>query len=227
MTKEFIKSLIEINTSVDVVGICVSLAVGFAVGLIIFLVYKLTTNEFEFDTGFGLVLIVIATIVAALICAIGTNFARAFSVAGILSLIRYRSTVIRPRELAFIFFSMGTGFVSGIGFYLPALAMTVIVSLIIVVYSLMGMSKKKTLKKTLKITVPESISYDGLFDEVLKKYTTAYALCGIRIISGGTVTELTYNIKVKEMSETKNFLDELRVLNSNFKIQLNEFTVDN
>ncbi len=226
MFDQFIKDLIEINTSIDIIGICAALAVGFIAGLIVFIAYKLTTDQFEFDAGFGLVLIVISTIVATLICAIGTNIARAFSVAGILSLIRYRSSVIRPKELAFIFFSMGVGFVAGIGFYLPALAMTFVVSLIIVIYSAFALSKKKSAKKTLKIAVPESINYDGLFEDVLKKYTKSYSLRGIRIISGGTVTELTYNVIVKNTNDSKQFLDELRVLNSNFKIQLTEFIIE-
>lgn len=226
MLNEFIKSLISVNTSVDVFGICAALIVGFVVGLFVFIAYKLTTNEFEFDLGFGLVLVVISMIVSALICAIGTNIARAFSVAGILSLIRYRSAVVKPKDLAFIFFSMGVGFVSGIGFYIPALIMTVVVSLVIVIYSIIGLSGKKSPKKTLRIAVPENIDYDGIFDDVLKKYTSSFSLRGIRIISGGTVTELTYDIRVKDMAQAKAFLDDLRVLNANFKIQLTEFVAE-
>ena len=91
MLDEFIKNLISVNTSNGVVDICAALIVGFVVGIFVFISYKLTTNEFEFDLGFGLVLVVISMIVSALICAIGTIIARAFSVAGILSLLRYRS----------------------------------------------------------------------------------------------------------------------------------------
>lgn len=226
MLNQFIESLISVNTSVDVIAICASLAVGLIVGLFVFISYKCTTNEFEFELGFGLVLIVISMIVSALICAIGTNIARAFSVAGILSLIRYRSSVVKPRDLAFVFFSMGVGFVSGIGFYIPAVIMTVAVSLVIVIYSLVGIAGKKSPKKTLKIAVPENIDYDGIFDETLKQYTLSYSLRGIRIISGGTVTELTYDVRVKDMSDVKAFLDDLRVLNANFKIQLTEFIAE-
>lgn len=226
MWNQFLESLISINKSIDVVYICTSLAVGFILGLFVFIAYKITTNEFEFDLGFGLVLVVISMIVSALICAIGTNIARAFSVAGILSLIRYRSSVVKPRDLAFVFFSMGVGFISGIGFYLPALIMTVVVSLVIVIYSIIGLSEKKSPKKTLRIAVPENIDYDGIFDDVLKKYTSTFSLRGIKIISGGTVTELTYDIRVKDMAQVKAFLDDLRVLNANFKIQLTEFVAE-
>lgn len=226
MWNQFLESLTSINQSIDVLSICASLAVGFILGLIVFLAYKLTTNEFEFELGFGLVLIIISMIVSVLICAIGTNLARSLSVAGILSLTRYRSSVVKPRDLAFVFFSMGVGFISGIGFYLPALIMTVVISLVIVIYSLAGLAGKKAPKKTLRIAVPENIDYDGIFDDVLKKYTSSFSLRGIKIISGGTVTELTYDIRVKDMTEAKAFLDELRVLNANFKIQLTEFVAE-
>ena len=46
----------------------------------------------------------------------------------------------------------------------------------------------------------------------------------VRIISGGTVTELTYAIKMKDTKDTKAFLDELRTLNANFKLALQEYT---
>jgi hypothetical protein len=58
---------------------------------------------------------------------------------------------------------------------------------------------------------------------VIGKYTNAYNLKSIRIISGGTVTELTYAVRVKDMAEVKEFIDELRTLNANFKIQLKEY----
>ena len=88
------------------------------------------------------------------------------------------------------------------------------------------MSGKKSPKKTLRIAVPENIDYDGIFDDVLKKYTSSFSLRGIKIISGGTVTELTYDIRVKDMAQVKAFLDDLRVLNANFKIQLTEFVAE-
>lgn len=48
-------------------------------------------------------------VVALLLSVIGTNVARAFSIAGVLAIVRYRSAVIKPRDLVYIFFGMGAG----------------------------------------------------------------------------------------------------------------------
>jgi hypothetical protein len=116
-----------------------------------------------------------------------------------------------------------TGFTAGVGHYLSALIFVVITCIILAVYTACSSGKKKNQKKILKVAVPENIDYDGLFDETLGKYTNAYNLKSIRIISGGTVTELTYAVRVKDMAEVKEFIDELRTLNANFKIQLKEY----
>ncbi|MBO4262019.1 MAG: hypothetical protein J5921_05300, partial [Clostridia bacterium] len=56
-----------------------------------------------------------------------------------------------------------------------------------------------------------------------QKYTNAHKLVGVRVISGGTLIELTYSIKIKDAKDTKAFIDELRTLNANFKLSIQEY----
>lgn len=220
---DFFEGLVQLNNMGNVLRITVTVLVAIVFGVIIYFTYKLTCKPFEYQSEFGLVLIIVPIVVAILLSVIGTNIARAFSLAGALSIIRYRSTLVKPKEIVFIFFGMGAGFVSGTSLYLPALAFVLITCVVIIVYTAFTLEKGKNVARTLTIAVPENINYDGLFDDVLKRFTSSYALSGIRIISGGAVTELQYNIKLKDIQETKDFLDEVRVLNQNFKIQLTQF----
>lgn len=226
MFQNFWNQLVEVNATANIIDVCAAIIAAAVLGGLIFLTYKMTSDEFAFDKNIGLVLFLVPVVVALLLSVIGTNVARAFSIAGVLAIVRYRSAVIKPRDLVYIFFGMGAGFAVGVRLYIPALIFVILTCIIVVVYTACTSGERKNIKKSLKIAVPENINYDGLFDEVLAKYTSASRMTGVRIISGGTVTELTYAVKIKNVKDTKAFLDELRTLNANFKIQLQEFVID-
>ncbi|MBE7066808.1 MAG: DUF4956 domain-containing protein [Ruminococcaceae bacterium] len=219
----FLNNVIAINSLSNIINMLAAIFVAFVLGLIIYFTYKITTQEFSFDRELGLTLIIIPVVVALLLSVIGTNIARAFSLAGALSIIRYRSSIIKPRNIAFIFFGMGAGFITGTGLFIPALLFVLITCAFIVIFTAIGNKKSAPVKKTLVIAIPESINYDGLLDDTLKKYVTAYSLAGVRVTGGGTLTELTYYVKVPSDLNVKAFMDELRVLNGNFKIKLTQY----
>lgn len=222
--RTFLDGIGEINSGSNIVNTVAAVLVALVMGLIIFATYKITCRAFAFDQEMGLVLIVVPIVVALLLSVIGTNIARAFSLAGALSIVRYRSALISPRNVVFIFFGMGAGFITGTGLYLPALIFVLVTCVVIVLYTFVAAGGRKTSEpKTLSVAVPESINYDGLLDATLEKYTTAYALSGVRLTGGGTLVELTYHIRMKDGSQTKAFLDEIRMLNGNFKIQLMQY----
>ncbi len=223
MFQEFFTSLTEINAGINILEVSASVIVGVLLGLILFFAHKFTTDEFVYDKNFGLVLLFVPATVALLISVTSSNIARALSIAGVLAIIRYRSTLTNPRDLVFIFFSVAVGFASGVKMYLGALIFVVIGVVVAVLYTLFTAEKTTNVKKTLKIAVPESIDYDGVFEPVLQKYTKSHKLVGVRVISGGTLIELTYSIKIKDTKDTKAFIDELRTLNANFKLSIQEY----
>ena len=79
---------------------------------------------------------------------------------------------------------------------------------------------------TLKITIPEDLDYQGVFDPVLSKYTQFHKLRRVKTTNFGTLFELIYSVEVKEDINQKAFLDELRALNGNMTINLVFFRYD-
>ena len=222
--KQFFDGILEINSGTNIINTVAAVIVAGILGLIIYFTYKLTCKAFMFDEEIGLVVIIVPVVVALLLSVIGTSIARAFSLAGALAIVRYRSVMISPRSLVYIFFGMGAGFIAGVGLYIPALIFVLLPCAFMVVYGVVkSKSKGTSARKTLLVDVPESINYDGLFEETLKKYTDSYALDSVGIVSGGTVTELVYHVQLKNTADTKALLDELRVLNGNFKIILSQY----
>ncbi len=202
------------------VGVCV--LVGVLLGLMVLFVHKFTSDEFKYDKGLGLVLVLVPA-AEALMISTRLTIGTALSIAGVLAIVRYRSTLTQPRDLAFIFISVAAGYAAGVRYYLVGLIFVFICAVVAVIHAILTIEKTKNLKKTLKIAVPESIDYDGVFEPVLQKYTNAHKLVGVRVISGGTLIELTYSIKIKDAKDTKAFIDELRTLNANFKLSIQEY----
>lgn len=218
--QSFWNGVLEINNVHNLMTVCAAVLVGFLLGLLIYGTYKMTCRKFLYDREFGLVLFLVPIVVALLLSVIGSNIGRAFSLAGALSIVRYRSTLMTPRNIALVFFSMGAGFITGCGLYIPAFLFVLITCLIIIGYTVLTGEKGTKKGKTLLISVPEEINYDGLFDDVLDTYTLSRELLSIGVASAGTVIELRYRVELKSETDTKAFLDELRTRNGNFKIQL-------
>ncbi|MBO4327315.1 MAG: DUF4956 domain-containing protein [Clostridia bacterium] len=222
--KQFFDGILEINSGANIINTVAAVLVAGILGLIIYFTYKVTCKAFMFDEEIGIVVIIVPVVVALLLSVIGTSIARAFSLAGALAIVRYRSVLISPRSLVYIFFGMGAGFIAGVGLYLPALIFVLLTCAFMVVYGITkSRGKGVSERKTLLVDVPESINYDGLFEETLKKYTDGFVLDSVGIVSGGTMTELVYHVQMKKDADTKALLDELRVLNGNFKILLSQY----
>lgn len=182
--------------------------------------YMKTCNKSGYSQNFSLTLILIPTVIAVIILLIGSNIARAFSLAGAFSIIKFRSAPGDPKDIAYVLFTMAAGLACGAGSYAYAVLFTVFLCMLMFVLSLLNFGAKKTSQKTLKITVPEDLHYEGAFDEVLKEFTTGYELRKVKTTDLGSLYELVYTVTMDNEASQKSFLDALRCRNGNLNISL-------
>ena len=159
-------------------------------------------------------------IISLIIMLVGSNVARAFSLAGAFSIIRFRSTMGDPKDIAYIFFTMAIGLALGVGFIGYAALFAVALCLIMLVLSKLNYGKKKNVPKTLKIMLPENMDYNGIFDDIFVKYTLASEIVRVKTADLGSLLEVVYDIALKKDVSEKNFIDELRCRNSNLTITI-------
>ena len=76
----------------------------------------------------------------------------------------------------------------------------------------------KLIDRELKITIPESLDYEGVFDDLFDKYTTRHELLHVKTSNMGNLYELCYLVRLKDTGINKNFLDEIRCRNGNLNI---------
>lgn len=102
---------------------------------------------------------------------------------------------------------------------LPAIVAAVIL-LVFVVLSVTGFGTRDERRKQLRITIPENLNYMAVFDDIFDKYLSENVLKKVKTTNMGTMFELTYECRMKDESEQKQFIDELRVRNGNLNITM-------
>lgn len=165
-------------------------------------------------------LVILPVIIAMLILLIGNNVARAFSLAGAFGLIRFRSTPGDAKDISYVFLSLAVGLACGLGYIAYGLVLTVVMSVVLIMMKLLRFDEVKVRSHSLRISCPEDLDYQDVFDKVLSKYTKSYELERVRTIDFGSLFELNYRIELDQSVSSKAFVDELRIYNGNLPIVL-------
>lgn len=196
------------------------------IGFLIALVYMFTHRKTGYARSYVLTMPMLTCLVATVIitmCLLAdstTGLTAAISLTGAFALVRFRSVPGDPRDIAYVFFAMAMGVVCGIGYVGYAYIIFAVLSLLLIILDLTDFAAPKTLDMTLKITIPEDLNYNGLFDAVLQKYTKSYLLRRVKTTDFGTLFDLVYSIQFKEGADQKKFIDEIRALNGNLNVTL-------
>ena len=189
-------------------------------GLAISIVYIKTNSKNGYNSGFPITLIMLPVIISIIILLVGNNVARAFSLAGAFSIIRFRSAPGDPKDIAYVFFTLAVGLTCGMGYIGYAIIFTVILCALMYILDITKFSVPKGKSMQLKITVPEDLNYEGVFEEVLSNFATSYTIERVRTRDFGALFELYYRVQLKPDVNQKEFLDELRCRNGNLNITL-------
>lgn len=190
-------------------------------GLVISLAYMKTNKKNGYSSGFTITLVMLPVIISIIILLVGNNVARAFSLAGAFSIIRFRSAPGDPKDISYVFFTLAVGLTCGMGYIGYAIIFTIILCSLMIILDLTKFSAPKSKSMQLKITVPEDLNYEGVFEEILDKYANSWNLERVRTRDFGALFELSYIVHMKPDVNQKSFLDELRCRNGNLNISLN------
>ncbi|WP_274362908.1 DUF4956 domain-containing protein [Paenibacillus thermotolerans] len=207
-------------TVVSLTEALIAIVLSFVLGLVITQVYKLTFRGRGYSQSFVHTIIIMSVVVSVIMIVIGSNVAVAFGLVGAFSIIRFRTAMSNPKDIAFIFFGMGSGIACGLGFYVLAVLFTIALCVLIYVLFVLDYGKKTSDEKTLKITVPENFYYENAFNDVFDQYLRSYSLVSVETTNLGTMFQLEYVVVGKDGSSDKELIDAIRVKNANMKVSL-------
>ena len=201
----------EITTSAFLLCTAVSLVLGLGAA-------ALSMYKSKYSQSFVLTLAMLPAVVQLIIMLVNGNIGVGVAVAGTFSLVRFRSANGTAKEIGAIFLAMAIGLATGMGYLALAAAFFAVMAAFTLFLTTLNFGGRGADERELKVTIPENLDYDGLFDDLFQKYTRTADLERVKTTNMGTLYELCYKIVLRDTHKTKAFLDELRERNGNLNI---------
>lgn len=192
--------------------VCIITAMG--IGIFIAKMYLVKSKSTK---GFIVTLAMLPTAVAMVIMMVNGNIGTGVAVAGAFSLIRFRSVPGTAKEIMAIFCAMSAGLTVGMGYIAFAILFSVIICAFFLILDVICF-KDDIETKSLIITIPEDLNYTNVFDDVFAKFTKKAELISVKTTNMGSLFKIRYEMILKEDSNEREFLDEIRCRNANLEI---------
>jgi len=172
----------------------------------------------KYSKHFIQTLVILPAIIQVVIMLVNGNLGTGVAVMGAFSLVRFRSVPGNSREIGSIFFAMAAGLAAGTGYIAIAVLIVVCIGAIMMLLLTLNFGEGKTASKVLKITLPENLNYEGMFDDILTEYTKTYRLVKVRTVNMGSLFELQYEMEMLKDKSEKELIDEVRCRNGNLTV---------
>ena len=166
-------------------------------------------------------------IVTALIpFVVNGNIGAGVAIGGAFSLIRFRSAQGSADEIAAILVAMGSGITFGMGYIGYGIVILIALAMLFLLLSFVPLFDHKNMAadQLLRITIPESLEYNGTFDDIFARYLKSIENAGVKTTGMGSMFRISYKVQLKNPAEEKAFIDELRTKNGNLEVALLPYT---
>lgn len=130
----FKSSFLENVTSVSILDMAIALVLAFGLGMLIFLVYKKTFAGVMYSSSFGVTLVALTMITTLVILAVTSNVVLSLGMVGALSIVRFRTAIKEPLDIAFLFWSIAVGIVLAAGMIPLAVIGSIVIGLMLLVF---------------------------------------------------------------------------------------------
>ena len=201
----FQSSFLEKLQSVSLIDMVLSLALAFFLGLFIFFVYKKTYAGVMYSANFGITLVALSLITSLLIMTVVSNVVLSLGMVGALSIVRFRTAIKEPVDIAFLFWSIAVGIVLAAGLVLLAVLGSAFIGAVLLVF---GRRKKVVDTPFILIVQCDSDEWEEQARALVEKSVRRMNLKS-KSVEGGRV-ELNYEVRLQEGSSR--FVNELDAL---------------
>lgn len=200
----FKSKFLENIESVSILDMAIALALAFGLGMFIFLVYKKTYQGVMYSSSFGTTLVALTMITTVVILAVTSNVVLSLGMVGALSIVRFRTAIKEPLDIAFLFWSIAVGIVLAAGMIPLAVAGSVIIGIILLVF----VNKKSHYNPYIVVlsctdSITEKKAVDFLNDNVKK------CVIKSKTAANGSV-EL--NLEIRMASDNTDFINNLSTM---------------
>lgn len=223
MILQFITNFISVDLNmITEIKILILLGSAAILGTILSLVYQFTHRKMPYDRSFAVILIMLPTIIAFIIMLVSdaNSVPMAFSLAGVFTLVRFRTVIADPKDITYILSTVAVGLALALGLVGYAILLTIVVSIILLTIYFVKFSREYMTYHKLIISIPENLNYVNVFDDLFEQYLKRYKLQRVKTSDFGTIFQLTYLVIFKDVNQQKEFIDAVRVRNGNLMISI-------
>lgn len=174
----------------------------------------------QYSKGMVATLALLPAIVQMVIMMVNGNIGTGVAVAGAFSLVRFRSLPGTSRDIVSIFFAMAIGLATGMGYLFYAFVFFLLIALFTILLFLSPLGERRGETQLLKVTIPEDLDYETIFDDLFSAHTRHAKLQQIKTSNMGSLYDLRYEIVLTNPSRSKELLDAMRCRNGNLSISL-------
>lgn len=188
----FNSSFLENVTAVSVTDIVLSLVLAFGIGLFIFLIYKKTYSGVMYSSSFGVTLVALTMITTLVILAVTSNVVLSLGMVGALSIVRFRTAIKEPLDIAFLFWAIAAGIVLAAGMIPLAVFGSVLIGVILLVFA----NRKESVDPYIVVMKCLDQSSESSATEYLKGQTKRCVVKSKSVQKG--LVELTAEIRLRD-----------------------------
>lgn len=188
----FKSSFLSNINSFSTLDVLLALGLSFVLGLFIFLIYKKTYQGVMYSDSFGISLIAMSMITSLVIIAVTSNVVLSLGMVGALSIVRFRTAIKEPMDIAFLFWSIAVGIVLGAGLLPLAIIGSVIIGIIIVIFS----TRKIGDTPYILVVNCENEETENTANTLIKEEAKKSVLKSKAVNKLGV--ELTYEVRIKD-----------------------------
>ena len=221
------KSLFDLLPNLDkivvsMIIIAITLIISLLYSFLISLKMRGTKSFFLTSSLMPLVVAAVISMVSIFLDQTTSGAVRIATIAVALGLIRFRSVNAKAEELLVLFLGVAVGLISGLGYVVFAAIFAVVVAGLYILLTSVNIFNRNRFgnEKMLKITIPENLEYNDIFDDTFARYLRQNELVEVKTTAMGSLFRLSYRIEFKDIKEQKEFIDELRVKNGNLEISI-------
>jgi len=215
MPEDLLKQLLDSwkgPLNLDPLALIVSMLCAVCCGFVISETYRRTQRGVDYYRPFVQVLLLITIIVAFVTLVVGDDLARAFTLVGALSVVRFRTAVKEARDLAYIFWAVGVGMGAGCRFLTLTILFTLLVALLIRCLVWAGYGVRDREVKVLRLRIDSAADYDQVFSECFKTFLIDSRRLSVSLVRQGLLHELVYLVRVKPDAKERSFVEALRAV---------------
>ncbi len=212
----FKSSFLENIASVSILDMVISLTLAFCIGMFIFLIYKKTFSGVMYSTGFAVTLVALTMITTLVILAVTSNVVLSLGMVGALSIVRFRTAIKEPLDIAFLFWAIAAGIVLAAGMLPLAVFGSVFIGIILLVFA----NKKSHNNPYIVVLQCEDHESEQAAVAFLQKQVSRTVIKSKTAQKG--LVELNVEIRLKDdNTDFINILSEMKGVNSSVLVSYN------